>query len=83
MIARPNPFNAVTTIGIALPVAGEVEVVVYNVNGREVAELADGSFPAGRHAFTFDATGLASGIYLVRTVVAGELDEMTKLMLVR
>ncbi|MBS1261709.1 MAG: hypothetical protein MAG453_01039 [Calditrichaeota bacterium] len=79
----PNPFNAATTVTVSLPEAAEVSVVVYNVAGRVVATVADGSFSAGRHAFTFDASSLASGLYFLRATVPGRLDETRKLMLVR
>ncbi|MBS1260992.1 MAG: Thermophilic serine proteinase [Calditrichaeota bacterium] len=79
----PNPFNPSTTVTVALPEAGDVTVTVYNVAGQQVAALADGSYSAGRHAFTFDARELASGLYFVRATVPGRLDEVRKLMLVR
>ncbi|MBS1262240.1 MAG: hypothetical protein MAG453_01582 [Calditrichaeota bacterium] len=56
---------------------------MYNGRGRQVARLADGSFPAGRHRFTFDASALASGLYFVRATAPGRLDETRKIMLVR
>ncbi len=62
----PNPFNPRTTIRYALPQAGTVRLVVYDMLGREVAVLADGPKPAGRHAARFDAGGLPSGTYVYR-----------------
>jgi len=62
----PNPFNPKTAIGYHLPVAGEVRVVVYDVAGREVAVLAAEEKPAGWHTAAFDASGLASGVYVCR-----------------
>jgi hypothetical protein len=70
----PNPFNPVTKIAFDLPERGEVEVVVYNVAGREVVTLHDGVLPAGPHSITWDGrtsdgTMAASGTYwyLLRT----------------
>ncbi len=79
----PNPFNAMTTVRVALPEAAELRVAVYNVNGQQVAELVNGSVSAGLHAYTFDATHLASGLYFVRATVPGQLNLTRKLMLVR
>ena len=64
----PNPFNPVTKIAFELPKRGEVEVVVYNVAGREVVTLHEGVLPAGRHALTWDGrtsdgSMAASGTY--------------------
>jgi len=60
----PNPFNPQTTIGFALPQAAEVRLVVYDMLGREVARLLEGSVAAGRHEVVFDASGLPTGVYL-------------------
>ncbi|MCB2213311.1 T9SS type A sorting domain-containing protein [bacterium] len=79
----PNPFNAMTTVRVTLPEAAELRVVVYNVTGQQVAELANGSVAAGSHAYSFDATHLASGLYFVRATVPGQLDQTQKLMLIR
>ncbi|MEM1093217.1 MAG: T9SS type A sorting domain-containing protein [Bacteroidota bacterium] len=66
----PNPFNPVTTIGYALPEAGLVRLVVFDLMGREVQVLADGPRAAGRHTVTFDASRLSSGTYLYRLEAA-------------
>ncbi|MGA9118261.1 MAG: T9SS type A sorting domain-containing protein, partial [Bacteroidota bacterium] len=62
----PNPFNPRT--GIRGQWSGDswVRLVVYDVLGREVAELANGRYPGGRYSFTFDGTSLASGVYFYR-----------------
>jgi hypothetical protein len=67
----PNPFNPQTTIGFALPQAAEVRLMVYDVLGREVARLAEGTMPAGQHEAVFDASGLPTGVYLYRLQADG------------
>jgi hypothetical protein len=62
----PNPFNPVTTVPYYLPAAGDVRLAVYDLAGREVIVLADEAQHAGWHCSTFDASGLASGIYVCR-----------------
>ena len=57
-------------------------VTVLDVLGREVAVLADGVQPAGRHALRWDATGQASGIYLYR-LEAGGITTTRRMMLVK
>ncbi len=66
----PNPFNPTTTLSYALPTAGEVTISVFDVLGREVRTLAPGLQAPGSQTFTFDAAGLASGLYIYRIQVA-------------
>ena len=62
----PNPFNPSTTIAYAVPADSRVTLKIYNSIGQEVATLVDGFVPAGRYATTWDARGLASGMYIYR-----------------
>ncbi len=78
----PNPFNPETTISYALPYATQVQLVILNTLGQEVARLVDGWQAAGRHRVTWKATEQASGIYFYR-IKAGEFEEMKKMSLVR
>ncbi|MBD3167304.1 T9SS type A sorting domain-containing protein [bacterium] len=71
--AFPNPFNASTTVEVKLPATSDLRVAVYNMVGREVALLADGSREAGRHLLHFRADGLASGSYIIRAEADGRM----------
>ena len=62
----PNPFNPSTTLSYYLHIAGEVRVSVYDALGRRIAILTDTRMNAGRHELTWEASRLASGMYLVR-----------------
>ena len=62
----PNPFNPSTRVAFSLKQPALVRVNVYDGLGRRVAVLAEGEHPAGIHAVTWDAAGLASGVYLIR-----------------
>ncbi len=62
----PNPFNPQTQIDFTIPANGVVNLSIYNLLGQEVAELISGTFPAGNHSHTFNATDLPSGIYIYR-----------------
>jgi cytochrome c peroxidase len=78
----PNPFNPRTEISFSLPERGHVRLVVYDLAGREVAVVADEERSAGRAAFTFDGSGLASGIYFAR-LEAGSTVEQRKMVLMK
>jgi len=62
----PNPFNPVTVIRFAVPEAQRVSLTVYNMLGQQVAELVNGWRFAGYHEVTFDASELASGVYIYK-----------------
>jgi FG-GAP-like repeat/Secretion system C-terminal sorting domain len=81
--AYPNPFNPTTTINVALPIAAELNVVVFNTLGQQVAELANGEYSAGTHSLNLDGTSLASGIYFVQATVPGELNAVQKIVLMK
>lgn len=62
----PNPFNPTTAIRWQLAQVGDVRITVYDLLGRTVATVANGAYPAGTHTVTFDASRLASGVYVIR-----------------
>jgi len=62
----PNPFNPTTTISYQLANNSHVRLTVWNMLGQRVATLVDENEQKGVHQVTFDASQLASGIYLYR-----------------
>jgi hypothetical protein len=78
----PNPFNPTTTIRFTLPVGGLTTLKVYDLLGREVRVLVNGHLPAGHYESTFDAAGLASGVYLY-TLESSTFVATRKLLLLR
>jgi len=60
----PNPFNPSTQIAFSLTEKSEIRLIVYDLAGRAVRTLANGSFSAGTHRITFNGDGLTSGVYL-------------------
>jgi Secretion system C-terminal sorting domain len=79
----PNPFNALTTVTVALPESSNLTVTVFNTLGQQVAELVNGRVNAGTQSLTFDASDLSSGIYFIQATVPGKLDSMQKIVLVK
>ena len=78
----PNPFNPVTTIEFALPKAGKIDLVVYDIIGNTVTTLVSGSCAAGYHKVRFNASQLSSGIYFY-VLKTGDYKIVKKLMLVK
>ncbi|NNF57228.1 MAG: T9SS type A sorting domain-containing protein, partial [Rhodothermaceae bacterium] len=80
--AYPNPFTARATLRYDVAEASPVRVVVYDALGRVVARLVDAAVEPGRYTTTFEANGLASGLYIVR-MTAGSFVQTQRLTLVR
>ncbi len=80
--ASPNPFNPTTTISFTLPQAGKVMLTVFDVQGRAVAELANGWLNSGAHQLVFEGTNLSSGIYFYK-LTAGNFSATQKMVLVK
>lgn len=83
----PNPFNPSTTISYELSKNVHVELVIYNVLGKEVRKLVETSQAAGHHEIAWDSKddagfSVASGVYLYR-IKAGEFEITRKLMLMK
>jgi serine protease AprX len=78
----PNPFNPSTTISFTLPESAQVRLVVYDVTGREVARLIEGSLPAGNHTASWEASAMPSGLYLYR-IDAGSFSSTRQMVLVK
>lgn len=72
----PNPFNPVTSIKFDIPKSTFVKMKVYDILGKEVAELVNTDMEAGRYEVNWDGTNLASGIYFYRI----ETKDFTKVM---
>ena len=84
---RPNPFGQLTELRFGLPRGGRVELVLYDVTGRQVTVLASGEYPAGIHSIGWDGTDsvgrpVASGIYFCR-MRAGEFTATRSLVFMK
>jgi hypothetical protein len=67
----PNPFNSETTIPFVLGSDANVELLVYDLLGREVGQIDSGRMVSGTHEVRFNAQGYSSGIYFIELVVNG------------
>lgn len=78
----PNPFNPTTSISFGLPVEAYVKLNVFDVQGRLVETLVDGSLTAGHHRLNFDGAKLGSGVYFYR-LESNNRQLIGKMMLLR
>jgi hypothetical protein len=78
----PNPFNPSTKIDYTLPEKSNVSLKIYDMLGREVANLVNATQEAGAHSVNFNASKLASGMYIY-TLKSGNNSMSKKLMLLK
>jgi hypothetical protein len=80
--AYPNPFNPTTNLSFALPTDSPVRIQIFDITGRLVAVVLDRNFTAGYHQITWDASRLASGVYIIE-MRAGSFRSTGKVALVK
>jgi|GEM_PF-2519102 len=78
----PNPFNPSTAIRFQLPKESYVTLKVFNLLGEQVSSIVNGYLPAGYHEYKFDASNLATGIYIYR-IQAGDFISTKKMTLIK
>ncbi len=78
----PNPFNPSTTLRVGVPITGEVKLRVFDLLGRQVATLANGTVSAGHHNYTWHADQQAAGVYFAVLEANGHRS-VSKLTLVK
>jgi len=74
----PNPFNPSTAVRMYIPLASDLDLAVYDVQGRKIRSLHNGGISAGWHTLVWDGRddagrGQASGMYFMRAMNAGEV----------
>lgn len=78
----PNPFVRAATVRYALPAAGRVRLVLYDLLGREVVVLLSELQEAGTHEAMLEGAALSNGMYLVQLEAEGQI-QTQKVMLLR
>lgn len=79
----PNPFNPSTKIEFFLKQSGKVRLDIYNLIGQKVAELINEELSAGFHYVNFNASDLASGIYIYQLKVGNKFTSAKKMILAK
>lgn len=78
----PNPFNSTSTIKYQLSETKRVVLELYDISGRKVAILVDEEQPPGIYFELYNATGLASGVYLLR-FIADDFSDIQKISVIK
>ena len=78
----PNPFNAEMTVEFEVPRATEVELSLFDVQGRLVDVIASGQYSPGFHRAHWNGEEFSSGVYFLR-MQAGDFADCRKVMLVK
>jgi uncharacterized lipoprotein YddW (UPF0748 family) len=78
----PNPFNPETVIRFQIAAPVFVTIRIYDILGREVAVPVDTYLFTGVHQFTFNASGLASGVYIYQ-IIAGEFIDSKRMVITK
>lgn len=77
----PNPFNSETTIQFNIQKQSKVNISVYSITGKYIGSLLSNVLSEGYHKVGFNASNLASGVYLFR-IQAGEDSKMCKMIII-
>jgi len=78
----PNPFNSSTTINYQLSSGGKVKLEVFTLLGEKVATLVDAWQEAGYKSFSWEASGVSSGVYFCKLTV-GDLTEARRMFFIK
>ena len=78
----PNPFNSIINITYGVPKYTNVQIVIFDLTGKQVASLINEFQTPGYHSVDWDADDHPSGVYFVK-IVAGRYINTQKLMLIK
>jgi hypothetical protein len=82
---QPNPLQGSTTIELDLPSSGDVQVAIYDIQGRKVSTVFDGHKEAGYYSAVWNGddmqgSAVASGVYFCRVRIGASPAIMEKLI---
>ncbi|MEA1986078.1 MAG: T9SS type A sorting domain-containing protein [Candidatus Marinimicrobia bacterium] len=78
----PNPFNPTCTIQLDIPENDNLRIIAYDINGRKVSEIYNGSIQPGKYKFNWNAMNFSSGIYFIK-VITNKNNFSKKIMLLK
>jgi len=78
----PNPFNPITNVKFSIVNSGDVKLVVYDIQGREVRTLVNESLKPGTYEAAFDGSALNTGVYFYK-LITNTFSETKKMLLIK
>lgn len=78
----PNPFNPFTTIEYKLEKPGDVEIIIYDINGRKLQSIPLGKRSPGSYRYHFNGAGFPSGVYYYK-LISGEFSDTKKMVILK
>ena len=77
----PNPFSSRTNINFYITKDSDINIKVFDVTGREVSNLLNASYNTGHHSYSWNASDLDQGIYIIKLSVNGEVISSERVVL--
>jgi len=81
--AYPNPFNPTTTISYGINEIANVNISIYDMNGRLVETLVNEQKEVGYHNIKWNASNVSSGVYIYKINVDGKYTDMKRCVLMK
>ena len=81
--AYPNPFNPSTTLSLNVSKTSAATIMAYDITGRVVDVVFDGTLQAGMSTVTWNASSLPSGAYFLKLSTPDGSASMQKVMLMK
>ncbi len=78
----PNPFNPSTKIRFDLSKTGNVKLAIYDITGKQVAEIVNTKYAAGEYTFDYNAENLSTGVYFYK-LETPEFTSIRKMILMK
>ncbi len=79
----PNPFNSSATLTVSLPESANLKVCVFDVSGRELMQVTEGSYPTGLSRIGLNGSNLTSGVFIIRVAHSDGRTLMKKAVLIK
>lgn len=64
-IIYPNPSSLITNVDVEIPQPGTISIRLFNITGKLIENITEGTFQRGKHSFSFNVQSLDKGIYFV------------------
>ncbi|HMQ98706.1 MAG TPA: T9SS type A sorting domain-containing protein, partial [Ignavibacteria bacterium] len=77
----PNPFNPITKVKFKVPLRSFIQIIIYDILGREKEKLVNQELSASEYETTFDGSDYSSGVYFYQLISNGKKIDTKKFMI--